>query len=336
MSFYIREPKLDIGETPLENMFINNFMSLADEVQLKVYLAGLYLARSKSSSSNIDISKLLNLDLKDIEGAWSFWESLGLVKREMGSVSFLSVRELYLDSNYVTKSSGLKDREDYIILKQEHIVLMFQRAEEVMNSVLSPESRIKYLRLMEEYNLSAEMLLKAIELTYERAEKPTRSYTEAILKKWRERGINSLEKVEFDNEDYKRRLGIYKEVNERLMGKSAQPSKSQVLIIDKYLDSPGGEELALEAANYVSLHYKSVTYAKYGDLYKKLEEEGDISLQGLEKQGKKYVKTEGPKRKERQNFSQDTYKKMSRDEGIKAMQRRNPALNIARRKPDDK
>lgn len=338
MSFLISEPKLDIGETPLENMFINNFMGKANAAQLKVYLAGLYLARSKKTSSNLDIAKILDLDLKEIEEAFRYWEAQGLVKEDFGNITYLSVRELYLSSNYKARSPGLESSRDDLILKQADIIAMFQKAEEYMNTALGPEARLKYLRLMEEYGVSAELLLKAIELTYVEAEKPTRSYTEAILKKWRDKGVDSLEKVKLYDEEFKQRQALYKEVNERLLAKSTRPTPSQIAIIDKFLDSPGGEGLTLEAADYVSLHYKSATYSNYSSLYKKLEEEGLLSGEGLAQYRERHAKSTSPKVKEkpRQNFSQDTYKKMTKDEGMKAMQYRNPALKVNRRKSDDR
>lgn len=339
MSFYINQPQLDIGETPVENIFINNFMNMADEVQLKVYLAGLFYARnSRKKHSDIDIAKLLDIDPERVVEAWKFWEELGLVRREAGDVEYISVRDLYLESNFVPKPCGIKDKEDYLILRQESIVKMFERAEEYINSPISSELRVKYIRLMEKYDMTSDMLLMAIEITYvlRNIEKPSFSYVEGILKKWKSGGVDSLKKVRIEEEKFQERQAAYKEVNERLLGKKGFPTKAQIEIIDMYLDLTDDGDFAYKAADYIALHYKTATYSKYKDLYKKLEDAKLLSSEGLTVYEQRYsAQSSGNKRKSRQNFSQDTYKNMTKDDTIKAMKMRNPALNIARRNKDD-
>ena len=80
--------------TPVENIFIAQFMPCAPELAVKAYLYGLMLL-SGSGSASEDLSKVLGCSDTDILAAFSYWESAGLVKVISGDplqVQYLGVR----------------------------------------------------------------------------------------------------------------------------------------------------------------------------------------------------------------------------------------------------
>lgn len=345
MSFYMEKPVLDIGETAVENIFINNFMNMADEKQLKVYLAGLSMSNSpKSKSGNMDIARLLGMDIEEVAAAWGFWRTLGVVDFEntesdekllFFDVKFISLRDLYLSSNYIEKNQvpfGFSTREsaaDFAgVLQQKSMLELFSSVESISNSPLTADKRIKLIKMLQEYQVSHEVLLKAINLTYvERPpSKPSLSYVQGILANWKSKGIRTVEQAELEESLHVEKSDYHREVHYRLLGNKSHVTKAQGAIIEKWISMSGDKDFLLIVADACSTLYKQPTFKRLDILLGKLKDEFSLDEKGLDDYFKSMRPSSNAKKSNKQNFTQDTYKKMSSADGVKAMQRRNPAL----------
>ena len=105
MSFILETTDMDLGDTPIENIFINDFMPMANGTYVKVYLLGYKYAYDRDSNIEVDnetIAKHLDIPLDDVLRAWDFWEEKGIIEKlpkEDGNrynykVKFLSLKEL--------------------------------------------------------------------------------------------------------------------------------------------------------------------------------------------------------------------------------------------------
>ena len=70
----------DMGITPVENSFLNHYMSKARGDYVKVYLYGLKCCFQGSSEfpSNSEIADFLMIEEDDVMKAWKYWEKQGL------------------------------------------------------------------------------------------------------------------------------------------------------------------------------------------------------------------------------------------------------------------
>ncbi len=82
------------GATPIENIFILNYMPHANGDFVKVYLYGLMQCYNREDMSLERLSKLLDMDVEAVQNAFQFWERQGLIQRISDnpvSYRFLSV-----------------------------------------------------------------------------------------------------------------------------------------------------------------------------------------------------------------------------------------------------
>ena len=84
MKYSVEKFKIDLGETPIENIFLNQYLQVATGNQLKVYLYCYKLA--KDTSANVDISdeeiaKALDLTESEVSECWNYWLDEGIIKR---------------------------------------------------------------------------------------------------------------------------------------------------------------------------------------------------------------------------------------------------------------
>ena len=101
------EKKRDIFlcSTEVENLVISEFFPDAPGDYVKVYLFGLMYAQYDMEPNRQELSKLLGISEEEIEEAWIYWDSKGVVKMTRGrgangeeerQISFLCGRLLQL------------------------------------------------------------------------------------------------------------------------------------------------------------------------------------------------------------------------------------------------
>ena len=106
MKIKLHQSKVDFMSTPIENLFLDTYLPLASGNQLKVYLFAYKSAYKNEEINNEKISKSLDISLEEVNQAWEFWVSLGLVKKHKldgeDIYEFKSIRLLYtgLDKDY--------------------------------------------------------------------------------------------------------------------------------------------------------------------------------------------------------------------------------------------
>ena len=110
MSFFLETTDMDLGDTPIENIFINDYMPMANGTYVKVYLLGYKYAYDKDYKIDVNnetIAKHLNIPLEDVLRAWDFWESKGIIEKILideskainYKVKFLNLKQLYIKNN---------------------------------------------------------------------------------------------------------------------------------------------------------------------------------------------------------------------------------------------
>lgn len=93
MRVELERSKLDLGTTPVENMFINTLMANANESQIKVYLYALSLAYSNIEDiTNKNIAREMNMSEGQVHDAWNYWVEQGIVEKSNNGYIFKSMR----------------------------------------------------------------------------------------------------------------------------------------------------------------------------------------------------------------------------------------------------
>ena len=70
-----------LHDTPVENVFINEYLIDAPGDYVKVYLFALMYAELRMTMNNDSIAKQLAMEGEDVLKAWSYWEAKGVIRR---------------------------------------------------------------------------------------------------------------------------------------------------------------------------------------------------------------------------------------------------------------
>lgn len=197
MKFSIDNFSLDLGETPIENLFIDLMLPIADGDSVKVYL---YLYRQVlKNKNNYDfdedvISKDLGMSIEEFKRSLDYWLEVGIISRELivetgkYDYKFLSVRELQLGS----KAFYEYDRNEERFLNKNNNQEMFDKIEDILEIPLTTTNIMEILELQQMTNMESDLIVKGFEYSKSKTGKMNFNYVFAILRNWYLDGILTI------------------------------------------------------------------------------------------------------------------------------------------------
>lgn len=258
MQFRIEEHKRDLGETPIENLFLNQYLALAKGDHLKVYLLAYKNAKSISSNkslTNEDIAKELNLSLEEVLLAWDYWMQEGIVKRDLDIeknqevYTFLSMRELYLG---IAEPYEYKPEEkEFVPLNSNEIAMMYTGIEEILGIELTPNEYERILDHMNDMGQEPQLIVKGFEYCAASKGKKNLNYVLGVLRNWHLDGIDTLKdfeeaqsKQEKRRQNLRRKRSYYKPGDKvkKVDSKNKDDQNLTDLFQKKFLQGLNGEE----------------------------------------------------------------------------------------------
>lgn len=241
--FYYQTTDLDFGETSIENIFINEFMPMADGTAVKVYLLAFKHAADGIKCSNKKLAKHLNLALDDILRSWDFWETKGIIvkiqKEEDYDVQFLSLRQLVARGLYQNQKSVTQTKSKINIIeanKDPDIRKMFYAIDQLMRRQLVPHERNIILDWLYEKNISKEIILRAFKYAIEKRNISNLKYVQSIVISWHDQGILSEEDLDSHFSKMDSHYNHYKHIYHLLGYGSKMPSAGDKEVMDRWLD----------------------------------------------------------------------------------------------------
>jgi DnaD/phage-associated family protein len=252
MGFRLEKLNLDLGETPIENIFLNDFMPMGDGVCVKVYLLGFKYALEDFSSGKLShqtIASNLNIPLSDVYRAWDFWEEKGIVKKHyLGcdlsdyDIEFLNLKRLYIEKLYKPQKSLTSSFEKPVSLDFDEVIRLsetteinelFKKIRVLMGRYMHPPEQKQVLEWRATYGCTTDLIYRAYEIAKEKGKNA--NYIHSIIRNWYDQNITSLEDLENYLLENNERYRLYKQVFERL-GLMSRASQIQKDYINKWMD----------------------------------------------------------------------------------------------------
>ncbi len=212
MKYSIKDLKIDLGTTPIENIFINNFLQIADGDYVKVYLYAFktaYEGREDGMLSEDILAEHLGLDENKVLEAFEFWQDQGLVSIEEydgeKSYTFISVRELFLGFQQPAEAQEevtLSNDDDISMTNKE----MFDGIEKILETTLTPNEIQRIIDFRTEFKLNRDLVVHGFTYSEKVSGKRNVNYVLTVLRNWALDGIltmKDLEDSEAKNEDKK-------------------------------------------------------------------------------------------------------------------------------------
>lgn len=256
----------DLGQTLVENLFINHYMPEAPGNFVKVYLLGLKYAHSQSQNflSNETIAKTLFINSDIVWQAWKFWEEQGIIRLynvapkpdEELIVEFLSLKEKMLNIKDAPVVLDKHNPERIISPENDpRIRSMYKSLERIKGQPLSPTEMFAFLDCIEEYRMTPELVVKILEYCYE---KDIRSlnYFKQTAKGWYDDGITTVDQADAYLEKHKDRWKKFNLVSKFFKMQNPINEFQEKLLHKWFYEYNFSDELVLKACELIGRNVK--------------------------------------------------------------------------------
>lgn len=258
MSFIKKTTDIDFGETLVENIFINDFMPMANGTHVKVYLIGFKYASDREINMNVNnqtIANHLSIPLVDVLDAWNFWESKNIIMKHKKedttddndyTVEFISLRQLYIDNNFNKATSGITtetiqtaDQVSNLLAANQvsEVKEMFYGIRQLLRRSLKPNEQTKILDWMDDYGVTPDIILRAFHYSIEQRGVKNLSYVAAIIRGWYDKGIITIDKVEEELQKSDDRYASYIKILKFLGLNTSNVGDNAKNIMNKWFDT---------------------------------------------------------------------------------------------------
>lgn len=263
MSFFIETTDIDLGDTSIENIFINDFMPMANGTYVKVYLLGYKFAKDNDkqlSLSNDVISRHLNIPLIDVLNAWDFWSDKGIIKKHKKEnedkesddkfdyvVEFLNLKQLYIKNNFkpIDKMNPDDSKNSIYTCTPEDLVEanqskgineMFNSIDYAMRRILVPNEKRRVLEWIYNYNMGTDVIVKAFFYSIETRGKRSLDYIGGIVKNWYDLGLTNADALQEYFKTNDKKFYRYERVMKSLGLNKRQPTEAEMETMDRWFN----------------------------------------------------------------------------------------------------
>ena len=232
--------KISENSIVIDNAFFTEFLPIASEDCVKVYLLGLYKCNTPLSQDNNleSFARILNMNEDDVMSCFYFWQELNVVQ-VIGEDPF-EVR--YLP---IKKASSKLKKFDTNKYKEFNL-----KVQELLGSrMITPFEFSEYYSTMESLHIEADAFVRIVEYCVElKGDKVGHPYINHLAKSWAYEGITTLEQVENRLEE---QLKNTSQVNDilKLLGIKRNPTTDEYQM---FLNWTNDLEFPLDTITYLA------------------------------------------------------------------------------------
>lgn len=238
-----RQQKTDyyLFDTDVENIFINEYMASAPGDFVKVYLFALMYAGLDEEMNNEIIARQLSLSEEDVLKAWSYWEGLGVIRKNREKpedkfnyqVEFINLKEL-LYGRGMKKKKAQAGQKARMAMSDKTIQSMYRSIERIAGRTISSTEMMKILSWINEFNASPEVIVYAYSYCKGKEKQDIR-YIAAVVKSWAAEGLHDVLAVEEYLQNTDQRHYLYRRVCKAL-GFARNATEEEMKIMDRWFD----------------------------------------------------------------------------------------------------
>ena len=237
--------------TSVENLFINEFLPDAPGDCVKVFLFGLMYAQYEQEIDSRTMALTLGMTEKDVNNAWKYWESKGLVSfiydEESGQADVGFIRQI--DLFYGKSADDIRQNEEQpeqseesaeaIIerLTNQQLREIFLKYQDLTGRTVSRVEASKLTDAVKLYNIEPDVLDFAIDYCIG-IDKYSVDYICKVALRWTEEGARDVAAVKQMIDRHSKRNDAYRKVF-AAMGFNRLPNPSDREIMDKWFDEMG-------------------------------------------------------------------------------------------------
>ena len=255
-------------QTPVDNLFLSEFMPDADGDAVKVYLYGLMQCRYPSMAE-VDLCEALSLPEGAVRTAFVYWQSKGLLrilKDEPLEVEYLTVEQPAVTTAVPMKYHTLVKTLEQLIAPRSFTMTELGHIYDCI----------------EVYHLEEKAVLELVSFCIEiMGKKVSTRYILAIAKNWASQGISTFEQARRQIEKEQILWHGASAIADRFR-LSRLPSDDEILLYDKWVFTWGFDEEAIHTVCSSMTDVRNPTFKRLDERLKELYEQSKVKAEDIQ------------------------------------------------------
>ena len=216
--------------TNIPDAFFTEYFSQASGTAIKVFLY--FLSKYGKEIKINDLSKKLDIPLKDIQDSIKYWESLGLLIRKNSGYEFANMQEIELHKLYNPKVSQSPEQIKETAKNQYRAKAISAINNEFFQGVMSPSWYGDIDLWFSKYGFDEEVMVALFRYCFNRSALH-RNYIQAVAEAWSQNNIKTYSDLDKYYEQQEALAKIKKSIAKKL-GISRQLSQYEEAYIEKW------------------------------------------------------------------------------------------------------
>lgn len=232
--------------TNIPDAFFTEYFSQASGTAIKVYLYLFFLSKYGKEIKINDLSKKLDIPLKDIQDSIKYWESLGLLIRKNSGYEFANMQEIELFKLYNPKVSQSPDQIKKTAKNQYRAKAISAINNEFFQGVMSPSWYGDIDLWFSKYGFDEEVMVALFRYCFNRSALH-RNYIQAVAEAWSQNNIKTYTDLDKYYEQQEALSKVKKSIAKKL-GLNRQLSQYEEAYIEKWMNDFGYNMAIIEIA----------------------------------------------------------------------------------------
>ena len=197
---FVQKSSFELGDTPLPDLFILNYMPQLENADIKIYLYILFLSKNGIEIDKVDLAKKVNITEQELSFGLERLQAEGLITRTTHGYNLIDVRESEINKSYIPKieprRTKLQTEKD-----RKRIAAASAINESFFQGVMSLGWYTDISAMFENYSFSEEVMIALFHYCQER-KALNKKYVHAVAESWFNGGVKTFEQLEDFLENY--------------------------------------------------------------------------------------------------------------------------------------
>ena len=221
-------------DTPVENIFINEYMPMAPDNYVKVYLLAKMYMTGQEEKTTEDIAKTLAISPQEVEKAILYWDQAGLITRNAQGITFVSLKEKLYGKPRSRRSTNSRGKE---LLDNKRLREIVEQLQQITGTYLTGNDAMEVTDWLDQLKASPQVIIGAAKYCADRGKTNIR-YIGSVVADWTGRGLATEVDVERHLQQSDEKHYIFRRVMKAL-GFHRDATEEEQRIISGWVDDMG-------------------------------------------------------------------------------------------------
>lgn len=220
--------------TALPDIFFTEFLSSASGDAVKVYLYMLFLSKYNKDIKIADLSKILSMQVSDVQAAIQFWESNDILIKKNNGYVLKSIQDITLNKLYKAKVTISPEATDNIAKSKYRAKAIDSINTMFFQGVMAPTWYNDIELWFDKYGFDEQVMISLFHYCFNKSAMH-KNYIQTVANAWQQQNIKTYSDLDAYYQKQDKFVKIKKSIAKKL-GISRQLTEFEEAYIEKWLN----------------------------------------------------------------------------------------------------